>query len=135
MGALIIESDAGSINEVLNGVRHQDLPRGRLSSDSCRDMDCDPTDVVTAPHTLTGVQPATNVNTQLLYALGNRRGAQNGPSGAIECRQYAVAGVFDESPLERSDLGTRYLVVACQQLAPPLITKLGGASGWNRRCR
>ncbi len=121
MGALIIESDAGSINEVLNSVRHQDLPRGRRSSDSGRDMDCDPTDVVTAPNTLTGVQPATNVNTQLSYALGKRRGAQNGPSGTIEGRQYAVAGVLDESPLERSDLGTCYLVVACQQLAPTLI--------------
>ena len=84
-------------------------------------MDCDPTDVVAPQNTLTGVQSATNVNTQLLYALGNRGGAQNGPSGAIEGRQYAVAGVLDESPLERSDLGTRYLVVALQQLAPTLI--------------
>ena len=56
--------------------------------------------------------PLTNVEADLRYALGNRGGAQNGPGWAVECRQYPVAGVFDEPTLERTDLGTRHLIVA-----------------------
>jgi hypothetical protein len=51
-------------------------------------VDRDPTDVITAPHTLTGVKAAANVEADLRCALGNCGGAQNGSGRAVECRQY-----------------------------------------------
>ena len=94
MGALIFESDAGSIDEVFDGVRHENLSSVRLRRDPCGDVDRDPTDVVTPPHTLTGMQTATNIEADVRHALGNRGGAQNGPRGAVEGRQHPITGVL-----------------------------------------
>ena len=114
LGTPIFECDPGSVHEVFDGRRHEDLFRIRQRCDSRCDVDRDSTDVVTAPNTLARMQTTANVDADLRHAFGKRGGAQNGSRGAVERRQQPVAGVFDESTLERTDPGTRYLGVAFQ---------------------
>ena len=77
-------------------------------------MDRDSTDVVTPQNTLARMQTAAYVDADPRYAFGKRGGTQDGSRGTVERRQQPVAGVFDESTLERTDPGTRYLGVAFQ---------------------
>ena len=50
-------------------------------------MDRDTTDVATAPHTLTRMQTAANVDTDLRDPFGKCGGAQYGSRGTVERRQ------------------------------------------------
>ena len=99
MSTAIFERDPGTVNEILDSVGHQHFLRASLRRDPRRDVDCDSADVVTSAQTLAGVQPAAYVQTDLRHAFGERRGAEDRPGWAIECREQAIAGVLHESAL------------------------------------
>ena len=130
-----LKRDSRTVDEVFDSVRHEHFPCAGLRSDSCRDVDGDPTDVVAAPLTLTGMQTTANIDAYLRHAVCNCDGAQNRSRGAVERRQYSVAGVLDDSTLEKIDLGTGDFVVAVQAAHASVGRRVRSRVGWSRRCR
>src|SRR4029453_13456881 len=104
--------------QVAHGPGDEDLARCGLAQDAGGDVDGDPADVVAADLDLAGVEPGPDLEVDVaeLLAQGDRAG--NGPSGAVEGGQEAVAGRLDQPAAPLLDQAAALVVVDLEQVPP-----------------
>ncbi len=90
-GAAALKVNAGPCDDVFDGLRDEHLPRLGLGSHAGADMDRDAGDLAVDQFTLTGVEPCPHLDAELLHRLGDRLGAGDGASRAIEAREESIA--------------------------------------------
>ena len=125
----ILEGDPGTVDQILDSARHEHLSCVGQGGNSCSDVDCNATDVITARLALAGVQAASNVDAQFRHAFSESGGAAKRTGRAVERGQEPVASVFYDATLEAGNFGAGDLIVPLEQFTPALVTELSGASG------
>jgi hypothetical protein len=125
----LLEGDPGTVDEILDGVGHEDLSRVGQSGDPCSRMDCDSADVVTAELTLARVEAASDAYAQFRYGLSQRGGGLHCATGTVEDGHGPVAGVADDATAEVGDLSTGDGVVAIEQFQPVSVAEFCGTLG------
>ena len=91
-------------------------------------MHRNPADVPASQFDLAGVEAGAQRQANLAGRGLERQRASNGAAGAVERRQNAVAGAFDQIAAMFVDKLLRHLIVALEQSTPLLIAHRGGAA-------
>src|SRR5262245_60969160 len=75
------------------------------------------------------MEPGADLETEPAHGLPDREAAADTASGAVECRDEAVAGRRDLATAKALDLLARCPVVPLEHLAPRAVAELGGPLG------
>lgn len=102
-----LERDPRSGDEILHGLRDEDLGRSCKGSHSCADVDRDPLDFTAGNVDLSRVQTGPDLKAKGLYGFGDRQRASDTSSGSVERGQEPVSRGVDlvASVAPRSSLG------------------------------
>src|SRR5437868_13979881 len=114
--ATVLERDARPGDEVLHGLRDEDLPGLRAGGDAGRDMDGDPAELRLDALALARVDSCPDLDAELGGARLNRLRAPDRARGTVERRHESVAGAVDLLPAESHALATHRPVTTFTQL-------------------
>src|SRR5829696_7242523 len=117
-GAAVGQGAVGAGDQVADGPGDEDLPGGGLAEDAGGDVDGDPADVVAADFDLAGVQAGADLEVDVAELLAEADRAGDGPPGAVEGGQEAVAGRLDHPPAPLLDQAAADVVVDLEQVPP-----------------
>ena len=93
------------------------------------DMDPQPLQISATPLHLSRVQPAPEVEAQVLGSLSDCHGATNGSGRSLECCQEPVAGHGHLAAAETADLAAHERMVVGQEPTPPRVSQSSGTFG------
>src|SRR5829696_1979284 len=128
-GAAVGQGAVGAGDQVADGPGDEDLPGGGLAEDAGGDVDGDPADVVAADFDLAGVQAGADLEVDVAELLAEADRAGDGPPGAVEGGQEAVAGRLDHPPAPLLDQAAADVVVDLEQVPPAAVAELAGPLG------
>ena len=126
VGTALVESNAGSGDEVGHCLRDENLRRPRQGSNACTDVYSDSPDVGVSQFDLAGVNPDADHNAEHPDGVAHRACTVDGAGRSVECRQEAVADELDLHTASAAQLGTDDGVVTVEQRSPSSVPDGGG---------
>jgi len=125
VGTTLVESNAGSGDEVGHCLRDENLSRACKGGNARTDVYSDSPDVVVSQFDLAGVNPDADYNAEHPDGVAHRTCTVDGAGRPIERRQEAVADELDLYPANAAQLGTDEGVVTVEQRSPSLVPEVG----------
>src|SRR6266849_1073561 len=122
--ATIAELDARARDEIAHGRGHDDLAWSSDCSDARAGVHGDPGDLLAHQLALTRVDAGAHVEAELVsHARDDGRRAPDRPRRPVEARHEAVARGVDLDAAVVHELAAHELVMAREELAPPLVAE------------
>jgi hypothetical protein len=118
------EFDAGSRDEVANGLRDDDFARSRYRCDARSDRDCEAGDLAVVDLALAHVDSDPGFEPDRSDAIDDRLCGADRPGWAVEGREEAIAGGVALLPSEAAELSAHNRVVFGEKVSPSPIADL-----------
>src|SRR5207244_6956498 len=125
----VLELDAGSRHQVLDGLRDKHLAGAGVRGDACTRVDRDPPNRSVCELDLAGVDSGSHFEAERPDALRDRSCAAEGSGRSVEGREEAVACSIDFASAKALQLTSNERVVLFEQIVPAPVTELARALG------
>ena len=126
MSSQISELDPRSQDEILDGPRDQNRARFGLRHDPVGEMHGQPPDLITGQLHLSGMEPGSNLDAELIQFIGDPRRADDCSGRAVEHRKKAIAGVVHLASSVLAQVLPDQIVVGLTQGDPGGVTDPSG---------
>jgi hypothetical protein len=123
--AALVEIEVGTDHEVLDRVRDENLARSGQGDHPGGDVDGQAPDVAGDEFALAGVEPGSDMDTDLAEFIADRTGTVDCPARTREGSEESVPGALDLLAGEAVELSPDQEVVTVEQLQPAAVAQFG----------
>src|SRR6266516_7965744 len=122
LGAAILEREAGTGNEILDGLRHEHFAGAGLRGDARADVDGESGHLVADDLALTSVDAGPNLDPVFAQRAGNGVGAANRAHRSVEGREEAVPGGIELASPEAVEQAADDGMMLAERVRPRVVS-------------